>query len=254
MREIMRQNANCISSRMPIVQVTWKIPNQRQAESCAFLEARHLSQLLDLQESRQLCHTAAPKQKLSHYMLVWDWKGVPEVNLWDMHNTRRHKTKSLMTDKRETDSIDSVPPNPQISSQRAVLFRFEEYDVVIKMIIKGRSPPIRHISRTRRVNPDWLGDQQIADILTKGSFTWERWTQLTQLFFWMTPQMRSCRHSLVFPSVQEDAKMSTPYHRKRHRQTKAGAYFVRWQPSLIKFVIRLYQFDAEPSRERFRAR
>ena len=156
-----------------------------------------------------------------------------------MHNTKRHKTKTLMADKRETDSIESIPPNSHMSNQRAALFGFEEYDVVIKMIINGRSPSVRHISRTHRVNLDWLFDrinldprihikyvntsQQFADILTKGSFTWERWTQLTQLFLWMTPQMHSCRRSLVFSSVQEDAKMSTPYHRKRHRQTKASA-------------------------------
>ena len=76
-----------------------------------------------------------------------------------MHNTRRHKTKSLMTGKRETDSIDSIPPNSHISNQRAALFGFAEYDVVIKMIIKGRSPSIRHTSRTHRVNLDWSGDR-----------------------------------------------------------------------------------------------
>ena len=58
---------------------------------------------------------------------------------------------------------------------------------MIKMIIKGRSPTMRHVSRTHRVALDWLFDRiildskiqikyidtknQLADILTKGSFT-----------------------------------------------------------------------------------
>ena len=55
---------------------------------------------------------------------------------------------------------------------------------MIKMIIKGRSPTMRHVSRTHRVALDWLFDRinlnskirikyidtknQLADILTKG--------------------------------------------------------------------------------------
>ena len=36
---------------------------------------------------------------------------------------------------------------------------FEDNEVVIKMIIKGRSPTMRHVSRTRRVSLDWLFDR-----------------------------------------------------------------------------------------------
>ena len=50
------------------------------------------------------------------------------------------------------DSIHFVLPNAHISSQRASLFVFEDKDVVIKMIIKGQSLSMRHISRTHRVN------------------------------------------------------------------------------------------------------
>ena len=78
-----------------------------------------------------------------------------------------------------------------------------------EMIIRGRSPSRRHFTRTRRVNLDRLfGRNPNADVLTKGSFTRERWTQLTQLFTLMTPQMHSCSHSLMFSSVQKDDKMS----------------------------------------------
>ena len=69
---------------------------------------------------------------------------------------------------------------------------------MIKMIIKGRSPTMRHVSRTHRVALDWLFDRinwnpkiqikhidtqnQSADILTKGNFTRDEWNHLLCLF------------------------------------------------------------------------
>ena len=65
------------------------------------------------------------------------------------------------------------------------------------MIIKGRSPTMRHVSRTHRVALDWLFDRinldskiqvkdidtknQLADILNKGSFTRDEWNLLLNL-------------------------------------------------------------------------
>ena len=45
------------------------------------------------------------------------------------------------------------------SSKSASLLVFEDTDVVIKMIRKGPSPSMRHISRTHRVSLDWLLDR-----------------------------------------------------------------------------------------------
>ena len=80
--------------------------------------------------------------------------------------------------------IDSVPSNIQSANREALLFVFEDNEAVIKMIMKGRSPTMRHVSRTHRVALDWLFDRinldpkiqikyidtknQLADILTKG--------------------------------------------------------------------------------------
>ena len=65
------------------------------------------------------------------------------------------------------------------------------------MIIKDRSPTMRHVSRTHRVALDWLFDRinldpkiqikyidtknQLADILTKGNFTRDEWNHLLNL-------------------------------------------------------------------------
>ena len=81
--------------------------------------------------------------------------------------------------------IDSVPSNVQSSRQEALLYVFEDNEAVIKMIIKGRSPTMRHVSRTHRVALDWLFDRinlgpkiqikygdtenQLAYMLTKGA-------------------------------------------------------------------------------------
>ena len=94
--------------------------------------------------------------------------------------------------------IDSVPSNVQSARQEALLYVFEDNEAVIKMIMKGRSPTMRHVSRTHRVALDWLFDRinldpkirikyidtknQLADILTKGNFTRDEWNHLLTLF------------------------------------------------------------------------
>ena len=95
-------------------------------------------------------------------------------------------------------NIDCVPSNVQSSYQEALLYVSEDNEAVIKMIIKGRSPTMRHESRTHRVALDWLFDRinldpniqikyidtknQLADILTKGNFTRDEWNHLLCLF------------------------------------------------------------------------
>ena len=94
--------------------------------------------------------------------------------------------------------IDLVPSNVQSASREALLYVFEDNEAVIKMIIKGRSPTMRHVSRTHRVALDWLFDRinldhkiqikyidtkkQLADMLTNGNFTRDEWNHLLCLF------------------------------------------------------------------------
>ena len=55
--------------------------------------------------------------------------------------------------------VDRVPSNVQFSHQEASLYVFEDNEAVIKMIKKGTSPTLRHVSRTHGVALDWLFDQ-----------------------------------------------------------------------------------------------
>ena len=91
-------------------------------------------------------------------------------------------------------------PQTWILLARTLLYIFEdnEDEAVIKMIIMGRSPAMRHVSRTHRVALDWLFDRinldpniqikyidtknQLADILTKGHLTRDEWNHLLCLF------------------------------------------------------------------------
>ena len=78
--------------------------------------------------------------------------------------------------------IISLDAGLRFSHQEALLYVFEHNEAVIKMIVKGRSPTMRHVSRTHRVALDRLFDRinldskiqinyidtknQLADILT----------------------------------------------------------------------------------------
>ena len=58
-------------------------------------------------------------------------------------------------------NVDYVPTNTHSSQGESLLYIFEDNEAVIKMIIKGRSPTMRHVSRTHKVAFDWLFDRII---------------------------------------------------------------------------------------------
>ena len=108
---------------------------------------------------------------------------------------KQNPTKHINLD---LNNVDHVSSNVRSSRFGAVLYVFEDNEAVINMLMKGRSPTMRHVSRTHRVALDWLFDRinldpkiqiryidtkhQLADILTKGNFTRDEWTNLLHLF------------------------------------------------------------------------
>ena len=136
--------------------------------------------------------------------------GLPALELWDlivsvfgsMTQTTERTGRPVVTERGQKsqgkinvlNNIDYVPSNVQSSHQEALLYVFEDNEAVIKMIIKGRSPTTRHVSRTHRVALDCLFDRvnldpkiqikyidtknQLADILIKGNFTRDEWNHL----------------------------------------------------------------------------
>ena len=88
--------------------------------------------------------------------------------------------------------VDHVTTHAHSSQGESQLYIAEDNEPVIKMISKGRSPTMRHVTRTHRVV---LGDKldhqiqikyvdtknQLADILTKWDFTRDEWNHLLRL-------------------------------------------------------------------------
>ena len=140
--------------------------------------------------------------------------GLPALELWDLivsvlgsmtqttertgHPVVNERSQKSHGKTNVLNKIDCVPSNVQSSRQEALLYVFEDNEAVIKMIITGRSPAMRHVSRTHRVALDWLFDRinldpkiqskyidtknQLADISTKGNFTRDEWNHLLCLF------------------------------------------------------------------------
>ena len=89
--------------------------------------------------------------------------GLPALELWDLivsvfgnisHISDR--TGQPVNVKIKSMSCTAlILSNVQSASQEALLYVFEDNEAVIKMIVKGRSPTMRHISRTHRVALDW---------------------------------------------------------------------------------------------------
>ena len=122
--------------------------------------------------------------------------GIPALDLWDLivavlhGNTNQSKqvqgdlstsptgkNSHAMID--DLDNVDFIYSNVHSSRQEALLYVFEDNEAVIKMIIKGRSPIMRHVSRTHKLALDWLFESPkiqikyidtknpLADMLTK---------------------------------------------------------------------------------------
>ena len=169
-------------------------------------------------------HSSTESEIISLDAGLW-LDGIPALDLWDLivsvlgdtsqHHTEQgdllknkheacspphtiHKRKRTQRVINDLDNVDFIPSNVNSSHQKALLYVFEDNEAVIKMIRKGRSPTMRHVSRTHRVALDWLfvrinldpkiqikyidTKNQLADIPTKGNFTRDEWNHLLNLF------------------------------------------------------------------------
>ena len=103
----------------------------------------------------------------------------------NMHNTMPIKHINVIPT-----NIDHIPSSTKNSDSNAMLYVFEDNEAMMKMTIKGRSPTMRHVSRTHRVALDWLFDRinldskiQIRYIDTKHQLadTRDEWNNLLHL-------------------------------------------------------------------------
>ena len=107
--------------------------------------------------------------------------GIPALDLWDLivlvlgNTTQNHDRTVQPVVGRDTshepsqqsrgmfnvlNNVDRVPSKKNVHfSHQEALYVFEDNEAVINMITRGRSPTMRHVSRTHRVALDWSFDQ-----------------------------------------------------------------------------------------------
>ena len=94
--------------------------------------------------------------------------------------------------------VDAIPANIPDCSHLTKLCLVEDSAAVIQMIDQGRSPNQTHVTRTHRVNLDWLFERidldqsllikcvrtydQLADLLTNGTIASQQWQYALQLW------------------------------------------------------------------------
>ena len=174
--------------------------NPLRVEHCAFFGSHTLVPTSWMCKKQTSVSHSSTESEIISLDTGLRFDGLPALELWDLivsvlgtvsqisdrsgqpdNDVKKHHKSQRRIDVME--DIDSVPSNVQSSRQEALLYVFEDNEAVIKMIIKGRSPTMRHVSGTHRVALDWLLDRinlgskiqikyidtknQLADILTK---------------------------------------------------------------------------------------
>ena len=145
--------------------------------------------------------------------------------------------------------MDHVTTNAHSPQGESQLHIFEDNEAVIKMIIKGRSLTMRHVSRTRRVAQDWLFDRvdldpklqvknvdtknQHADVLTKGSYTRDEWDHLFRLLNIMSFSRFSCSHFCDFVSDDQVRKQNAMSKRGQEATSNEGSPLAKAKPCLV---------------------
>ena len=158
------------------------------------------------------------------------------------HVRRRQKVDQLS-------DVDYVPTNTQSSHFKSQLYNFENNEAVIKMIIKGRSPTMRHVSGTHRVALHCLFDRinlepkiqtkyvdtknQLADILIKGKFSRDEWNHLLRVFNIMSFSIFFCSHFIDFLFDDQVRKQSAMSKRGQEATSNEGSPMARARPCLV---------------------
>ena len=196
-------------SRTPILREILRTHNLLTL--CVFEKSYIFFQQVGCVRSKPQVHTVQKNPKSSLWTQDWDQTGFPLLfcGIWLFYSLETRLSTSLPWSESRARAISRnvpcfewcrrcSPSNVQFSHQEAFVYVFEDNEAVIKMIIKRRSPTMRHVSRTHRVALDWLFDRitldpkieinyidtkkQLTRMLTKGNFARDEWNLLLCLF------------------------------------------------------------------------
>ena len=160
------------------------LKNQIRREFCVSSEVEPVSWICKKQTSVSPSSTESEVISLDDGLRV---DGAPALVLWDLGIEVLHSSNNVParrnpsrdeTQKKHTNTktkkhvnrgdieffiVDHVVTNAKPSHFEVMLQIFEDTEAVIKIIIEGRSPTMRHVSRTHRVALDWLFDRCLTE-------------------------------------------------------------------------------------------
>ena len=146
MWEIRLRTANFDDFKMLHLQATCETQNQRQEVYCAYLDDTRLFPFRGCARSKPQFLTAVPSLKLYRLTQVDVWMTRKLFNFGSVIHTLTSVYLSPLTTFHPTfPTVLTQPNSTKIRSQ---------FDTVIQMINKGRSPNLRHVTRTHRVDLD----------------------------------------------------------------------------------------------------
>ena len=190
MWETQHNNADFDYFKTLILQETWKTQNQRQEGSCVFSGSHTFVPISWMCKKQSSISHSSTEVEIIFLDAGLRMDGIPALTLWDMVTEVLHSVpnrtdgpkrepwrnpsaivKSNMHNPIPIKHTNVIPTNSDhIQSDTknfdssAMLYVFEDNEAVIKKIIKGRSPAMRHVSRTHRVALEWLFDRINLDL------------------------------------------------------------------------------------------
>ena len=164
-----------------------------------------------------------------------------KLSAWSRKGSHIQPKQKGNRDVDQLSHVDYVTTNAHSSQGESQLYIFEDNEALIKMIIKGRCPTMRHVSKTHRVALGWLLDRknldpkiqikfvdtnnQLADILTKGNFTRDEWNHLFRMLNIMIFPVFSFSNLCKFLSdlIRKQCAMSKKVQESNQKEGSAGA-------------------------------
>ena len=155
--------------------------NRDQQEHCAFLEITFVPMSCTCKKQTSVSCSSTESEIISSdvELRMYDIPALDFLivavlhrNTYQSNQKRKHPYTNLVRVKShklpirnkshgmfdEIHIIDFNSSKMHSSRQEALLYIFENNEPAIKMIIKGRSPTMRHLPRSRRVTLDWVFD------------------------------------------------------------------------------------------------
>ena len=144
MWETLHNSAGWDCFRTLILPEILKAENRLQGELCAYLAATRLFPQVGCVRNKLQFRTVQQNQK----SFLWMTHQSNQEQGDPYKFSTRKKIHGMIDD---PDNVDFTSSNVHSSRKEALLYIFEDNGAVTKMIIKGRSPTMRHVSRTHRV-------------------------------------------------------------------------------------------------------